>query len=113
MSNRSDRDRVRIRLDDLTHDQLDALYERLEDLEAETAKLIRWHREDGVALTKARRAVEHLTDRYRGAEAATARVRDLHRDAYADTPDAGASCTAGCGTWPCPTLTTLDGPHTN
>ncbi|MFF2964274.1 coiled-coil domain-containing protein [Streptomyces sp. NPDC057963] len=46
------------------------------------------------------------------AEAATARVRDLHRDAYAGIGEAGASCTAGCGTWPCPTLTALDGPQT-
>ncbi|MFB6992848.1 hypothetical protein, partial [Streptomyces sp. NPDC056304] len=46
------------------------------------------------------------------AEAAIARVRALHRDAYAGTTEAGTSCAAGCGTWPCPTLTALDEPHT-
>ncbi|MGW2845388.1 hypothetical protein [Streptomyces sp. NPDC001274] len=46
------------------------------------------------------------------AEAAVAGVRALHRDAYAGSAEAGTSCTAGCGAWPCPTRTTLDGPHT-
>ncbi|MFJ4434587.1 hypothetical protein [Streptomyces sp. NPDC088923] len=35
-------------------------------------------------------------------------VRSLHRDAYAGTPDAGRSCGAGCGAWPCATLRVLD-----
>ncbi|WP_335936653.1 hypothetical protein [Streptomyces sp. PTD5-9] len=46
------------------------------------------------------------------AEAAIARMRQMHRDAYAGTTEAGASCTAGCGAWPCPTLTALDEPPT-
>jgi hypothetical protein len=38
-----------------------------------------------------------------------AAVRDLHRDAYADTTDdSPPSCAAGCGTWPCPTARALD-----
>ncbi|MFE1950004.1 hypothetical protein ACFW9D_05980 [Streptomyces sp. NPDC059524] len=36
------------------------------------------------------------------------RMRALHRDAYAGTPEAGSSCTAGCGAWPCATVRALD-----
>ncbi|MFE7626071.1 hypothetical protein [Streptomyces sp. NPDC057509] len=50
-------------------------------------------------------AAEQRADR---AEATLNRVRSLHRDAYPGTVDTGRSCTAGCGTWPCATLTALD-----
>ncbi|MGW3492088.1 hypothetical protein, partial [Streptomyces sp. NPDC001054] len=39
-------------------------------------------------------------------------VRALHRDAYASSRDTGRSCTAGCGTWPCPTIRALDAEET-
>ncbi|MFD7066096.1 hypothetical protein ACFV97_02545 [Streptomyces sp. NPDC059913] len=61
---------------------------------------------DGIARQAARIATLERT------EAVLARVRALHRDAYAGTAQAGASCTAGCGTWPCPTTRALDDPHT-
>lgn len=64
-------------LDDLTSDALDTLYDRLDAYE-------RWAT---------------------AAEAAVARARELHREAYPDHP--GQSCTAGCGTWPCPTTRAL------
>ncbi|MFE4334042.1 hypothetical protein ACFRQM_32910 [Streptomyces sp. NPDC056831] len=51
--------------------------DHMAELEAETAKLIRWHHEDGAALAKTQRAVDHLADRYRGAEAAIERARKL------------------------------------
>ncbi|MGX9921767.1 hypothetical protein ACWIG4_18155 [Streptomyces sp. NPDC002248] len=35
-------------------------------------------------------------------------LRSIHRDAYAGTPDAGRSCGAGCGAWPCATIRRLD-----
>lgn len=41
-------------------------------------------------------------------EPTTDRLRALHRDAYAGTADAGASCSAGCGAWPCATIRILD-----
>ncbi|MGW3166958.1 hypothetical protein ACWC9Q_29690 [Streptomyces sp. NPDC001142] len=52
------------------------------------------------------------TRQWREAKAALDRVWALHRDAYAGTGETGTSCTAGCGTWPCPTLTALDEPNT-
>ncbi|MGW2594809.1 hypothetical protein ACWCXC_31715 [Streptomyces sp. NPDC001515] len=64
------------------------------------------------ARDRLRRARDHwadhaarLVDRTVTAEAANARVRELHHDAYPDTP--GRSCAAGCGTWPCPTTRAL------
>ncbi|MES9587798.1 hypothetical protein ABWK57_02690 [Streptomyces sp. NPDC094045] len=52
---------------------------RIVDLEAETTKLIRWHREDGTALDEMRATIERLRTRAEQAEAALARVRaELH-----------------------------------
>ncbi|MGX1708886.1 hypothetical protein ACWIFI_06105 [Streptomyces albidoflavus] len=38
----------------------------------------------------------------------TDRLRALHRDAYTGTTQAGSSCSAGCGAWPCATIRILD-----
>jgi hypothetical protein len=89
-------------LDQMTSDDLDALYGRLDKAEQET--------------TATAAAAAHLTslvlDRAERAEAAIARARALHHDWEAD-PGHCAHCQDGMGTplpWPCPTLRALDGP---
>lgn len=94
----------RIRLDDLTSDQLDALYEQLDKAEQET--------------TATATAAAHLTslvlDRAERAEAAIARVRALHQCVgvvaaaeFGNPPDC-AICGPNC--WPCSTIRALDEP---
>ncbi|MGW1433106.1 hypothetical protein ACWD6K_31360 [Streptomyces sp. NPDC002431] len=104
----SDRDHLlhlvdRARRRNILPAELDQLADGIEELHASRAVRM--------AAQYADRAVEN-GKRAEHAEAALARVRALHRDAYAGSAEAGTSCTAGCGAWPCPTLTTLDGPHT-
>ncbi|MCX4786498.1 hypothetical protein OG369_09970 [Streptomyces sp. NBC_01221] len=64
---------IRIPLDDLTSDQLDALYARAE---------------------KAERAVDHLADRYRGAEARAAELEQALADADAAADHTDRTCEA-------------------
>lgn len=69
----------RIRLDDLTDEQLDSLYDRVAELEAETAKLVRWHREDGTTLAKAEARASKLAEQLADASEELAEVRE-HND---------------------------------
>ncbi|TXS63815.1 hypothetical protein [Streptomyces sp. sk2.1] len=96
MSDRSDRDHLlhivdRARRGAAIPAELDQLAAGIAELEAETAKLIRWHREDGTALAKARRAVEHLADRYRGAEVVVERLRTRLAEEAEDRQQAEAA----------------------
>ncbi|MFJ3258475.1 hypothetical protein ACIPK9_37310 [Streptomyces sp. NPDC086771] len=50
---------------------------RVAELEAETTKLIRWHREDGTALDEMRATIERLRTRAEQADAVTAEVKRL------------------------------------
>jgi septal ring factor EnvC (AmiA/AmiB activator) len=91
----------RIRLDDLTSDQLDALYEQLDAAEESEAQR---------QLATAREALASATTRAARAEAAVARVRALHHQDGAHC----AVCTEDFGRlnadWPCPTIRALDAP---
>ncbi|NEC14849.1 hypothetical protein G3I34_21785 [Streptomyces sp. SID8014] len=49
-----------------------------------------------------------VTERAEATASTADRLRALHRDAYADTADAGSSCSAGCGAWPCATIRILN-----
>ncbi|MFE0845308.1 hypothetical protein [Streptomyces rochei] len=91
----------RIPLDSLTSDALEALYEQLDAAEAGEAQC---------QLATAREALASATTRGARAEAAIARLRQLHqRDG-----DHCATCTEDFGRlqaeWPCPTIRTLDEP---
>ncbi|MER6103599.1 hypothetical protein ABT115_15075 [Streptomyces sp. NPDC001832] len=70
--------------------ELEKAEARVTELEAENAKLIRWHREDGTALDKARRAVDHLADRYRGAETRAEQAESARDQARAEASEARA-----------------------
>ncbi len=87
----------RIRLDELTSDQLDALYDRIATLEH--------------VATGNRRHVQYAVPELERAEAAIARVRDLH---YQQDGAYCAICTEDFGRlqadWPCPTIAALDEP---
>ena len=67
----------RIRLDDLTDDQLDQLYTERDMLGREGDRLRKDWVEMRTRAEKAERAVEHLADRYRGAEAEIDRMKIL------------------------------------
>ncbi len=83
----------------LLADAVGALLDRAEQAEASRDRL----RQSRTLWTD---HAAQLAARADHAEAAIARARVLHRDAYPDHP--GQSCTAGCGTWPCPTARALD-----
>lgn len=93
----------RIQLDDLTSDQLDALYDRIDHAETELRQRTESDSADAAAGSYAHRA-EH-------AEAAIARVRALH---YQQDGAYCAICTEDFGRlqaeWPCPTIAALDEP---
>ncbi|MCX5138347.1 hypothetical protein [Streptomyces sp. NBC_00338] len=115
----------RVSLDDLTSDQLDQLYNRAEQAEAEVRDL----REEIRTATIARTDAERARDRHRwyaddagrqcglqrtraeDAEAANDRVRQLHRKA--SHGDTCVYCAHGQRlgydtTWPCDTIRALD-----
>jgi hypothetical protein len=110
----------RIKLDDLTSNQLDTLYEQLAAADREMEQLRR-DRDLAIAhdrqpyptawaYEQACKALHKHRDRADRAEAATARVRALH---YQDGVHC-AVCTEDFGRlnadWPCPTIRALDNP---
>ncbi|NUO42388.1 MAG: hypothetical protein HOV82_10150 [Streptomyces sp.] len=121
---------IRIPLDHLTSDALDALYERLDRAEQETtATATAAAHLTSLVLNRAERAEARLyhlqvsseaagilltrtTDERDRLRAAIARVRALHHDWEAD-PGHCAHCQDGMGTplpWPCPTVRALAEP---
>lgn len=124
-------------VDSLTDDELTRLYDDL-DWAREQTRAAQQETTDAVTRAeKAERAVDHLTDRYRGAEAEVQQWRDTYgehtlRRTLARLHDAEAALNAvralhqrqpdadycdlcsnhGDITWPCPTIAALDA-HTN
>ncbi|MFE6103211.1 hypothetical protein ACFVQ4_25085 [Streptomyces laurentii] len=109
---------TRIPFGNLTPADLDQLYEAFETARYDAERLrAREHRFRTRAL-KAEAAVDHLTDKYRGAEAAVERVRALHqpvtspydgRTICTDCSGYGTgSCDAPPQPYPCPTIRALE-----
>jgi hypothetical protein len=101
----------RIRLDDLTSDALDALYAELAEAREQLRLVDGMRRQDLDSAAAAIQRAEH-------AEAALARVRDLHQPMQRGPFTICGHCSGWDGRrclgvvtdYPCPTLTALDEP---